>query len=122
MRSQTIPHRRDLVRQFTDAVTTAVEATIVARTRKLIAEHSSSGRVLESGAHVTEVGASDWPTLAQHQWSYIQRVLERTQGNRSEAATILGLHRRSLQRLLARGRARALSRRRGHRRGKRRTR
>jgi DNA-binding NtrC family response regulator len=103
-----IPHHRHLVRRFTEAVTSAVEATIVARTRKLLADRKP-GRAGRLGAGVRTLDvdpAGTWPTLAEHQWSYIQQVLERTHGNRSEAAVILGLHRRSLQRLLARGRRR----------------
>ena len=107
MPSLIAPHRQ-LVRKFTDAVASAVEATIVARTRKLLADRKPVGRGRLGGAvRPLDVDpAGTWPTLAEHQWSYIQQVLERTHGNRSEAAVILGLHRRSLQRLLARGRRR----------------
>lgn len=109
--SSTIPDRRILVRAFTDAVAAAVEATIVERTRLLLAERTSgksSALAAEPAYEAPSMGT--WPTLAQHQWSYIQQVLARTNGNRSEAAVILGLHRRSLQRLLARGSARARAR------------
>jgi ActR/RegA family two-component response regulator len=110
--SSLIPHRQDLVRSFTDAVTAAVEATIEARTRSLLAERAGAkapkGLAADRVMQAPDLGR--WPTLAQHQWSYIQEVLTRTNGNRSEAAIILGLHRRSLQRLLARGSARARAR------------
>jgi DNA-binding NtrC family response regulator len=105
------PDRESLVRTFTDAVAAAVEATIVERTRTLLAERTGgkpNGHATERVLEAPVMG--DWPTLAQHQWTYIQRVLTRTNGNRSEAAVILGLHRRSLQRLLARGSARARAR------------
>lgn len=40
------------------------------------------------------------PTLARVEWEYMQRILEDCQGNISEAARKLGIHRRSLQRKL----------------------
>lgn len=40
------------------------------------------------------------PTLARAEWEHINRVLNDCQGNISEAARRLGLHRRSLQRKL----------------------
>jgi two-component system response regulator RegA len=41
------------------------------------------------------------PTLARAEWEHIQRVLADCAGNISEAARRLGIHRRSLQRKLA---------------------
>lgn len=40
-------------------------------------------------------------TLEQIEWEHISHVLERCQGNVSNAAKLLGMHRRSLQRKLA---------------------
>ncbi len=40
----------------------------------------------------------DWPTLAELERRYIDRVLERTGGNKTQAAAILGVARRTLQR------------------------
>jgi len=40
------------------------------------------------------------PSLARAEWEYLQRALAECQGNISEAARRLGLHRRSLQRKL----------------------
>jgi DNA-binding NtrC family response regulator len=40
----------------------------------------------------------DWPTLGELQRRYIARVLERTAGNKTAAASILGVDRRTLQR------------------------
>ena len=45
-----------------------------------------------------DVIARDWPTLAELQRRYIGRVLERTGGNKTQAAAILGVARRTLQR------------------------
>jgi two-component system response regulator AtoC len=43
-----------------------------------------------------------WPTLDELEHRYVDRVLARCEGNRTDAATILGVDRRTLQRLLAR--------------------
>lgn len=42
------------------------------------------------------------PSLERVEWEHIQRVLSDTGGNVSQAARVLGIHRRSLQRKLAR--------------------
>ncbi len=44
----------------------------------------------------------DWPTLKVLEERYIQKVLEHVQENRTHAANVLGMDRRTLQRLLAR--------------------
>ena len=41
------------------------------------------------------------PSLARVEWEHIQRVLADCDGNVSQAARLLGIHRRSLQRKLA---------------------
>lgn len=41
------------------------------------------------------------PSLARVEWEHIQRVLNDCEGNVSQAARLLGIHRRSLQRKLA---------------------
>ncbi|HVG83709.1 MAG TPA: response regulator [Vicinamibacterales bacterium] len=41
------------------------------------------------------------PSLARVEWEHIQRVMTECQGNVSQAARLLGLHRRSLQRKLS---------------------
>jgi two-component system, response regulator RegA len=48
-----------------------------------------------------EPSSSEVPSLARVEWEHIQRVLADCQGNISQAAKLLGLHRRSLQRKLA---------------------
>jgi two-component system response regulator AtoC len=45
---------------------------------------------------------SDWPTLDELQRRYIERVLAYTGQNKTSAATILGIDRRTIQRLAAR--------------------
>jgi two-component system, response regulator RegA len=41
------------------------------------------------------------PTLARVEWEYMHRVILDCSGNISQAARLLGIHRRSLQRKLA---------------------
>jgi DNA-binding NtrC family response regulator len=93
------PHRDQLTRQFSREVAAAVEAAIANRARALV---EKNGKPAGNGAGRAMPADERWPTLDEHQWSYIHRVLERTHGNKSEAAAMLGLHRRSLQRLLRR--------------------
>ena len=49
----------------------------------------------------------DWPTLAVLDRRYIDRVLSRTGGNKTRAAEVLGIDRRTLNRMFARERAAA---------------
>ncbi|MGH7440893.1 MAG: sigma-54-dependent transcriptional regulator [Polyangiaceae bacterium] len=49
--------------------------------------------------------AEDWPTLAVLERRYIDRVLSRTGGNKTHAAEVLGIDRRTLNRMFARERA-----------------
>lgn len=67
---------------------------------------------LQKPATVTEIEAAfgdeprllpsdeELPSLARAEWEYLQRALAECQGNISEAARRLGVHRRSLQRKL----------------------
>jgi two-component system response regulator RegA len=48
----------------------------------------------------SEDGDPQVPSLARVEWEHIQRVLSDCDGNVSQAAKLLGLHRRSLQRKL----------------------
>ncbi len=50
---------------------------------------------------VFDPGDSPVPSLARVEWEHIQRVLTDCGGNISQAAKLLGLHRRSLQRKLS---------------------
>jgi two-component system response regulator RegA len=43
----------------------------------------------------------DAPSLARMEWEHVQRILSDCSGNISQAARVLGLHRRSLQRKLS---------------------
>jgi DNA-binding NtrC family response regulator len=54
--------------------------------------------------------ADDWPTLQLLERRYIDRVLSRTGGNKTRAAEVLGIDRRTLNRMFARERAAASGR------------
>jgi len=61
-----------------------------------------SNGVLSGASGAPAVAAEpETPSLARTEWEHIQRVLSDVNGNVSEAARRLGLHRRSLQRKLA---------------------
>jgi len=49
--------------------------------------------------------AEDWPTLAVLDRRYIDLVLDKTGGNKTRAAEVLGIDRRTLNRIFARERA-----------------
>ncbi|HEY8040848.1 MAG TPA: sigma-54 dependent transcriptional regulator [Polyangiaceae bacterium] len=51
--------------------------------------------------------ADDWPSLSVLERRYIDRVLSRTGGNKTRAAEVLGIDRRTLNRMFARERAAA---------------
>ena len=58
-------------------------------------------RALQDEAEGDSVPESTMVPLARLQWEHIQQALSETQGNISAAARLLGMHRRSLQRKLA---------------------
>ncbi len=68
-------------------------------------------REIVSGGKASTTGmsalADDWPTLAVVERRYIDRVLARTGGNKTRAAEVLGIDRRTLNRMFARERAAA---------------
>ncbi len=49
---------------------------------------------------------ADWPSLAVLSRRYIDKALDHTRGNKTRAADLLGIDRRTLNRILARERAR----------------
>lgn len=63
---------------------------ILAAYEKLTAPEEETGPVPDSA-----------PSLARVEWEHMQRVIEDCGGNISQAARILGIHRRSLQRKLS---------------------
>jgi len=64
---------------------------------QIIAAYDSSGQSVPAGARLP----ASVPSLGRVEWEHIQRVLTDCGGNVSQAAKLLGLHRRSLQRKLS---------------------
>lgn len=52
---------------------------------------------------------ANWPTLDSLRLRYIHRAIEHLNGNKTRAAELLGIDRRTLNRILARERARKAS-------------
>ena len=65
---------------------------------EILAAFDRDGSPVESSSDL------ETPSLARVEWEHLQRVLIDCEGNLSEAARRLGLHRRSLQRKAARKR------------------
>jgi two-component system response regulator RegA len=89
------------------SIATAVEATKLGATNYLPkpADAEDILRAFErpaSGDAAAGAVPIEAPTLARAEWEHINRVLADCDGNISEAARRLGIHRRSLQRKLAR--------------------
>lgn len=57
-------------------------------------------RIVEKSDTSQLAATSAWPTLDEYQSQYIRKVLEHTDGNKSQAAQILGVTRRTLYRWL----------------------
>ena len=67
---------------------------------QILAAFEKNGQKGESKTEAAELTSA--PSLERVEWEHIQRVLMDCGGNVSEAARILGMHRRSLQRKLGR--------------------
>jgi two-component system response regulator RegA len=99
------PATRILVLTGYGSIATAVEAMKLGAIHYLPKPADADEILAALGG--TEAGAPgqppavSTPTLARAEWEHINRVLGDCQGNISEAARRLGLHRRSLQRKLA---------------------
>jgi two-component system, response regulator RegA len=85
------------------SIATAVEATKLGATAYLT-KPVDADQILAAfdGGASTPAGAPTFavPSLARVEWEHIQRVLADCGGNLSQAARLLGIHRRSLQRKL----------------------
>jgi two-component system, response regulator RegA len=63
---------------------------------------SAYGQIIDSESErPSAITPQSVPSLARVEWEHIQRVLADCDGNISQAAKLLGLHRRSLQRKLS---------------------
>ncbi len=58
-------------------------------------------KIVAGGPEALEETVAAVPSLARVEWEHVQRVLADCGGNISQAAKLLGLHRRSLQRKLS---------------------
>jgi len=91
------------------SIATAIEAlragardylTKPADLERIVAALEGRGTVAPGVAAAAAVAPAT-PSLARVEWEHIQRVLADCDGNVSQAARLLGVHRRSLQRKLA---------------------
>jgi two-component system, response regulator RegA len=99
------PATRILVLTGYGSIATAVEAIKLGAVHYL-SKPADADEILAAlgaaeAASSGPAAALSTPTLARAEWEHINRVLADCQGNISEAARRLGLHRRSLQRKLA---------------------
>ena len=90
-----------------------VNASPLPRTNDLPPAPSGDTHAVEAAPASGSVAApaapsldGDWPTLSVLSRRYIDRALEHTRGNKTRAADLLGIDRRTLNRILARERAR----------------
>jgi len=101
------PHTQVVVLTGYGSIATAVEATKLGATN-FLPKPADADDILRAFEAVDREGgkgagpAPEAPTLARAEWEHINRVLADSGGNISEAARRLGIHRRSLQRKLAR--------------------
>lgn len=92
------------------SIATAVEAIKLGATHYLAKPANADDviRALGSDFGRTDIAINDTPlSVDRLQWEHIQTVLKRNQGNISATAKSLGMHRRTLQRKLAKRPARA---------------
>ena len=95
------PDTRLLLLTGYGSMATAVDA-IRAGVENVLPKPADADDVLAAFDGALETPAEESaPSLARAEWEHIQRVLADCGGNISEAARRLGLHRRSLQRKLA---------------------
>ena len=104
---QALPELRMVVLTGYGSIATAVEA-IKAGAVHYLTKPAEADEILtafeRTEANVEAPTASQPPRLEEVEWEHLQKVLTDAGGNISEAARRLGMHRRSLQRKLARGR------------------
>lgn len=85
------------------SIATALEAVRLGA-RHYLTKPADADQVLaalEGPPAAPQAPPHDVPSLARVEWEHIQRVLQDCHGNVSQAARLLGLHRRSLQRKLS---------------------
>ena len=104
------PHTKIVVLTGYASVATAVEAIKLGATHYLAKPADAEEIILafgrESGDAAAPVAEKPLP-LSRVEWEHIQKVLTKCDGNISETARRLGMHRRTLQRKLAKRPVRA---------------
>jgi DNA-binding NtrC family response regulator len=89
------------VRELENALT---RAAALASDRLITADclppHFAGAALAASAAKADLI--ADWPTLEELERRYLQRALDHCEGNRRRAADLLGINRRTIQRLLTR--------------------
>ena len=82
------------------SITTAVES-IKLGAASYLTKPADADQIVAAFEGTTPPDAATAPSLARVEWEHIQRILADCGGNVSQAARVLGIHRRSLQRKLA---------------------
>lgn len=82
------------------SITTAVES-IKLGAASYLTKPADADQIIAAFHGIMPPDDAEIPSLARVEWEHIQRVLADCGGNVSQAARILGIHRRSLQRKLA---------------------
>jgi two-component system response regulator AtoC len=95
---------RELSHIIERAMLLAREGVITGSDLPLEVTHAWAAHGPGTGAAMGSL-ADDWPTLSVLERRYIDRVLSRTGGNKTRAADVLGIDRRTLNRMFARERA-----------------
>jgi two-component system response regulator RegA len=83
------------------SIVTAVDAVHAGATDYLAKPADAEQILVALRGEGADAGPGEVPSLARVEWEHMQRVLADCDGNISEAARRLGLHRRSLQRKLS---------------------
>lgn len=97
------PHMRILIHTGYGSIATAMEAVRLGAIDYLIKPtdvDSLLSALDPNQEELAKASAVSAPSLERVEWEHIQRIISDCNGNISEAARILGLHRRSLQRKL----------------------
>lgn len=101
---QISPHLRAIILTGYGSIATAVDAVKLGAVSYLT-KPADADDILHALTHQEpisgDVSYEEAPSLARAEWEHINRVLSDCGGNISQAARILGIHRRSLQRKLA---------------------